>query len=76
MVPSKPEDFTGSHPGFEGELKRIGALASARACEISKDGRTFVVTYTAPPCCRFYWASYPPHGVVIEPAPLPLRDTE
>ena len=39
MVPSKPEDFTAAHPGFEGQEEGLADLLSIRSVAEALDER-------------------------------------
>lgn len=58
MIPSKPEDFTGSHGGFKGQEEGLGDLFTCTFVAERRDDGTYLMRpYSTPPGWR--WRGLP-----------------
>lgn len=76
MIPSKREDFTGPHGGFEGEEKRGFYLRPGESVQVQNDGGRLFASNSTPPRWRLVGSFNPPHGIMIYPLPLPDGNAE
>lgn len=76
MVPSKPEDFTCPHGGFEGEEEGVFYLQAGDSVEVRDDRGRLIRGYTATAGGWLKGPLDPVAWVVSRPSPLPDRDTE
>jgi hypothetical protein len=60
MVPSKPEDFTGTHGGFEGEEEGVGYLLPGDTVEVFTNRGDLSFRYTA---TTSGWLTWTPHAL-------------
>jgi len=70
MVPSKPEDFPGTHPGFEGEKKRYLDLYTCWTVQIPGDGCYFLVGDPPSTGWRLRGPTNPFSRIDVSPPPL------
>lgn len=76
MVPGKPQDFPGPHPGFQREEEGLRHLTFDRASKSGDYGAYLQFSYSPAAGWRFDRALYSLDGASLEPSPFPYRNAE